>query len=381
MMHLLNNTTRRLEPLVNKTLLRLRPKNIHVFIALLLGLWARVGQANRCTHGNSPARCNQMINKGTRELRGETCSYVYKMGYGNHLQHACEDCGYCTKACPETTRDEFCNCIDICIGDKVLVLKHLTYGDWKNPDHTFTAKIKEVQGTACIVTDRDGQTYKVHGDQIRVLPKQYDNAPSHSDQGRQSRQPAQRESTGSTPRSRDVCPHDFTFSERFELRHDCADYDRRRQQKQSNGSGYEARPCTCGDCTECFDRDPTLGECEAVTPDFSPPTNGSGSWWRRNLLPTADKLHRRQLAALKARTSQKARRRMAGCGDRKCAQRHYDGPGGGSCKRCISDITRRDTKRIYNYAKKADLLDELLETPPKLRPIRPVSKPVKLSKN
>jgi len=44
-MHLLNNTTRRLEPLVNKTLLRLRPQNVHIFLALLLVSLCNVGKA------------------------------------------------------------------------------------------------------------------------------------------------------------------------------------------------------------------------------------------------------------------------------------------------------------------------------------------------
>jgi len=78
MMHSHTNTSGCLEAVINKTtvrsLLRLRPQNVHILLVLLLGLWATVGQASSyytpryddCIHGRD------MISEGCYECEAET---------------------------------------------------------------------------------------------------------------------------------------------------------------------------------------------------------------------------------------------------------------------------------------------------------------------
>merc|ERR1712096_49256 len=306
---------RRLEPLVNKTLLRLRPKNIHIFIALLLGLWARVGQANKCTHGNpNPSGCGQTITVGTQELVRKRCCDVYKY-YKAHFEHACELCGYCNEDCPcyrnvncrINRAEEFCGCADIPIGNALEVLLNLDYGDWNTPGDTFKATMKQSHGNTCdVIADRDGQTYTVQWDQVRELidepmprnisQREFDarsrsqseqpsrsatpSGQSYSDRGRQSPQRSQ---------SGGKCRHGLTSSQRDDMMHDCDKYDadiglmnRQRERDLSDNLTTDQATARYGGPTE--------------TPRY---------YSRRlaDINNAADKFHRRQLAALKAHAS------------------------------------------------------------------------------
>jgi len=136
MMHSHTNTSGCLEALINKTtvrsLLRLRPQNVHILLVLLLGLWARLGQAKVCphgkddvsdpdckkcykakydqyledtgqnlicSHGNKLATCHQKISKGPGHMHGASCQAFFSRNMFNHFKIACQKCGLCNPSC------------------------------------------------------------------------------------------------------------------------------------------------------------------------------------------------------------------------------------------------------------------------------------------
>jgi len=245
-MHLLNNTTRRLEPLVNKTLLRLRPQNVHIFLALLLVSLCNVGKATLIP----------ITGRFTVPLAGVPVKVKQQGGSWNDAVTA-----------------------------------------------TFTA-FSRYDGMCWVKAPGvwQGEGEIDCGDVRRISNNRSDNRQSYSDRGRQSPQSSHSgysgQSNASTMSSR--APAQLTKRDQYlygqGLRtEDCheEEYNIARRKQASYGSGYNM---TTAEATAAY------GEPEVTTRDYN--------FGRRRLnatkshgLPAADQLHRRQLAALKARAS------------------------------------------------------------------------------
>jgi len=133
MMHSHTNTSGCLEALINKTtvrsLLRLRPQNVHILLVLLLGLWARVGQAQVCPHGKDAVsdphcrECDAQRN-GRQSPRDRYQSRNSRSQPYQQRHFRCDECNMCYGNCPYNRNGScgpYCDCI--AIGDKVAVLQ------------------------------------------------------------------------------------------------------------------------------------------------------------------------------------------------------------------------------------------------------------------
>jgi len=325
MMHSLNNTTRRLEPLVNKTLLRLRPQNVHIFLPLLLVcLWATVGQASsyytprdECIHGKD------MISEGCYECEAETAprsptpSDTSALKVGDDVEvrsmENYED-GVWDKVCT-VKLVEISPRTNECVVSAQMLVNGVFVGkaeEWILPDYLVRAVPSYGRGNDMTMAEATA----AYGE------------PEETTRNYNFRR---RRLNATKSRRRRLCPHAYMWG-------DCADCVAQKQETTSAPRArrirYAGPPCVndpeiCRNrgCTHCNARRFSCAWCKRGNGQGAHADNCSeleaeytrkynerhGFTGRRRLaednaapshgLPAADQLHRRQLAALKARAS------------------------------------------------------------------------------